>query len=73
MSDAIEWLSDGPVLHLADGRTVRPVVKDPDTEAPERYIALSVAPVDEYATYGPEVDDDRVAVWFEEFDPDDAG
>lgn len=56
--------SDGIELELADGRTVRPVVRDSETE--EDWIATKVWVVDEYAEYAPEIDSDGVYLWFEE-------
>lgn len=66
----MRYCSDGIELELADGRTVRPVIKPPDDDA-DRWHANAVADVDGYAIYGPEVDDNRVAVWFEEVGGED--
>lgn len=60
---AIRWMSDGPTIKLANGNEVRLRVQGLDYED---WMALSVDPIDKFATFGPEVDDDRVAIWFEE-------
>lgn len=63
---SIRWMSDGPVIKLANGNEVRLRVQNLDYED---WMALSVDPIDKFATFGPEVNDDRVAIWFEEDSP----
>lgn len=69
---SIEWRSDGVVLHLRDGRTVRPQFNthnegDGDGgNVGDEWIALSVDTIDECATVGPKVDDHRAWMSFKE-------
>jgi hypothetical protein len=58
---AIRWMSDGPVLELANGDLVRPHIEGLDNRD---WHANSVSPIDKYATVGPVVDDNRAHVWF---------
>lgn len=61
---SIRWMSDGPVLKLANGDWVRPVIEDIDTK--QKCHANTVSPVDKCAMYGPDAGDDKAALWFED-------
>lgn len=62
---SIEWRSDGPVLHLENGTTVKPVLEGYTFEQP--WFASVVSPGG-YASYGPKADDERAWLQFEEVD-----
>lgn len=63
MSGSIRYQSDGIVIELADGRTVRPALED----GGEGLFANAVWVEDEEkARYGKDADDPHVTVAFEE-------
>lgn len=71
MSDksSINMKSDGIELELADGRTVRAVVSDCETE--KRLMANAVWVDDKFARYGKDADDATAFLWFEEVNDDE--